>query len=92
MANIGGIAGGVVGGIVGLAAVLFVALVVGILIARKKPGDRGLRYHSLMPTTIATSASTGLEFLEDEGPLLGTDINSSENNVEDTSKSSTEKI
>ena len=84
--QVGGVVGGVVGGIVGLAAVLFVVLVVGILIARKKPGDRGWRYHSILPTTTATSASTGIENLVDEGPLLHSEVDLSEN---DTAKMST---
>ena len=71
-----------VGAIVGLAVVLLVVLVVGILIARKKPGERGWRYRSMLPTSTATSASTGLEFLEDEGPLHGTEVDLSKNTIQ----------
>ena len=83
LANAGGIAGGVVGGIVGLAILLVAGLVVGILIARRKPGDRGWRYRTMLPTNTPTSASTALEFLDDDDdPLIGHNVNSSENGAE----------
>ena len=83
--NVGGIIGGVIGGIAVLAIVMVGVLLVGVYLARRKPGNGNWRYSSMLPTNTTTSASTALEFLDDEGPLMGAepenepDVKSSEN-------------
>ena len=74
---IGGVIGGVIGGI---AVLVIVILGAGFcFFFHRKSGNR----NSKLPKDATMSASTALERLDDDGALIGAEINSSEKNESD---------